>query len=335
MTSTELAEIERIIEPLKPRFEDILKGTGLSPQRLMQTFYFAIESNPRLMHEDFRASLPRACMSFGCLGVEVDGVTGQGFVIPFGGRMPVAQPLLGYKGYPTIGARSGVSFQMGVIRDGDEYEYVAGTGGHIRVRPLLGKESERKIKAAWAVAEHRERPSVPLVLSLDECLAIKAKSKGASKPDSPWNDIKGPGFAAMCAKTALRRVGKLIPVRGIQIAARMDEAFEEQNKSSFVDPDHGLIIDGEVQDVAKADPAALTKSPVFEIIDAKGEVHEQPTIQRWRATVIAGIEGMTDEPDRLDAFLERNKDIIDKLGEGFPGDVEAVKVAIEKAGGKI
>ena len=332
MSNTELAVIEKIIEPLKPRFEDILKGTGLSPSRLMQTFYFAIESNPRLMRPEFRASLPRACMSFGCLGVEVDGVTGQGFVIPFG---TVAQPLLGYKGYPTIGARSGVSFQMGVIREGDDYDYQAGSGGYVRVRPMLGKEATRKIIGAWAVAEHRERPSVPLLISLDECMAIKAKSHGAKKPGSPWNDINGPGFAAMCAKTALRRVGKLIPVRGVQIASRMEEAFEEQGQTSFVDPDHGLIIDGEAHEVPKQDPAELTQAPSFEIIDAKGEAHSRPTIQQWRAAIVSGIEGMADEPERLDAFVERNKAIIDRLGEGFPGDVDAVKAAIEKAGGKI
>jgi hypothetical protein len=39
----------------------------------------------------------------------------------------------------------------------------------------------------------------------------------------------------------------------MQLAARMDEAFEEQGKSAFITPDRNLIIEGETSPIAEVE----------------------------------------------------------------------------------
>ena len=100
--SNALAILEKQFEPLAPRFAQVLPAS-LPVERLIRTVMVSVERLPKLMECD-RQSLFNAAMSAACLGLEVDGVTGQAFLIPFAGK---AQLVIGYKGYSTLAARSG------------------------------------------------------------------------------------------------------------------------------------------------------------------------------------------------------------------------------------
>jgi hypothetical protein len=122
-------------------------------------------------------------MSAAVLGLEVDGVTGQAYLIPFAGK---AQLVIGYKGFNTLAARSGITITGAVVREGDEFDYELGSNGYVRHKPLLNG------KDAGSSAPGRARPRTrgpPCTRSwVDELLAVKAKSPGAKRSDSPWND---------------------------------------------------------------------------------------------------------------------------------------------------
>ena len=92
-----------------------------------------------------------------------------------------------------------------------------------------------------------DRPAVVEVLDIDELMAVKAKSPGAARSDSPWND-PSVGFPAMCQKTAKRRLARAMPLNIMQQAARMDEAVDEQGKPTWISSDKGVVIDGEFSD---------------------------------------------------------------------------------------
>jgi hypothetical protein len=92
-----------------------------------------------------------------------------------------------------------------------------------------------------------DRPAVVEVLDIDELMAVKAKSPGAARSDSPWND-PAIGFPAMCQKTAKRRLARSMPLNVMQQAARMDEAVDEQGAPAWISPDKGVVIDGEFSD---------------------------------------------------------------------------------------
>lgn len=237
--ATALAILENQLKPLAPRLEMVL-DKRVSSARLMQTIVLSCERLPKLLECD-RQSLFNSAMSAAVLGLEVDGVTGQAYLIPFKGR---AQLVVGYKGYNTLAARSGITITGAVVREGDEFDYELGSGGFVRHKPaLVGKD--RRIVAAWACATSHDRPPVHMVMGIDELLAVKAKSPGGQRSDSPWND-PSIGFPAMCEKTVKRRLARSMPLNIMQLAARMDEAVDEQGRAARLDPDRGVVVEGEI-----------------------------------------------------------------------------------------
>lgn len=245
--ANDLVALESQIATLGPHFEEALAGV-MPVDRLMRTAIISIEKTPKLL-SCTRQSLINAIMSAAVLGLEIDGVTGQAFLIPYGTR---AQLVVGYRGMNTLAARAGYTITGDVVREGDAFEFQKGTGAYVRHIPILGNKG--RIIGAWAVAEARDRPPVVEVLGIEDLMETKARSPGAKKDDSPWNDPTI-GFPAMCAKTVKRRLARSMPLNVMQLAARMDEAFEEQGQTSHLVPGKGLVIDGEAQPLHEVEPA--------------------------------------------------------------------------------
>lgn len=239
--SNALTILETQLTPLAPRLSQALAGQ-VPVERLIRTILISCERNPSLLDAD-RQSLFMSAMSAACLGLEVDGVTGQAYLIPFKGKV---QLVIGYKGFNTLAARADLTITGAVVREGDPFEYELGTASYIRHKPAGG--SGRIVKA-WAAATHLRRPPIVAVLDIDELMATKARSPGAKRSDSPWSD-PAIGFPAMCEKTAKRRLARSMPLSVIQVAARMDEAVEEGGKPAYITPERGLEIDGEAAPVA-------------------------------------------------------------------------------------
>ena len=107
----DLVVLENQLRPLMPHFAQVL-GQTMPPERLVRTVVVSCERLPKLLECD-RQSVFNAAMSAACLGLEVDGVTGQAFLIPFKGR---AQLVIGYKGFNT-GTRRPVVPACGARRD--------------------------------------------------------------------------------------------------------------------------------------------------------------------------------------------------------------------------
>lgn len=241
--ASELVLFENMLRPLTPHFEQAL-GNAMPVARLMRSIMISVERNPKLLTNADRQSLINSAMSAACLGLEVDGITGQAFFIPFKGK---AQLVIGYKGLTTLAARSGFTVQGEVVRDGDAFEYELGDRGFVRHKPKLGNKGD--IIAAWATASSLSRPSIVSVLGIDDLMAVRAASpavKGGA--DTPWNE-KTIGFPAMCSKTAKRRLNRSMPLNAdprFHLAASMEENFEERGRLSWIDPERGLQIEGEV-----------------------------------------------------------------------------------------
>lgn len=236
--ATDIAILERQFAPLAPRLTEALAGR-MPVDRLIRTVMVSVERLPQLMECD-RQSLFNAAMSAAVLGLEVDGVTGQAYILPFKGK---AQLVIGYRGMNTLAARSGFTITGGVVKDGDEFDFELGDRAFVRHKPRLSNP-ERRVVAAWAVASAPNRTPIVSVLSLDDILAIKNRSPGAKRSDSPWNDAHI-GFPAMAEKSAKRRLARSMPMNVMQLAARLDEAAEEQGKNAWLSPDEGVIIEGE------------------------------------------------------------------------------------------
>lgn len=257
--------LERQLDPLAPRLAQALAGQ-MPVERLIRTILISVERSPKLLNCD-RQSLFMAAMSAACLGLEVDGVTGQAFLIPFKNR---AQLVIGYKGFNTLAARADITIAGDVIREGDEIDYEKGSSPFIRHRPLLG--NQERIIGAWATATHLRRPPIVEIMGIDDILAIKKRAPGAKMTDSPWNDPVI-GFPAMCTKTPKRRLARSIPLAVLQIAARLDHAVEIDGKAAWITPEAGLQVAGEagaIEGRAEALPYEASETPTMEHLTTSG-----------------------------------------------------------------
>lgn len=288
----DLMVIEQQLEPLKPRLQQVL-ASRVPVERLTRTVLVAVEKTPKLI-ECTRQSLFNAVMTAAVLALEVDGVTGQAFLIPYyNTRISAseAQLQIGYKGMNTLGARSGYAINAATVREGDAFDYELGSHGYIRHKPKLSNEG--RIIAAWSCATSKELMPVFSILPIDEIMAIKAKSQGAKKQDSPWNDPRI-GFLAMAEKSARRRLARSMPLnaltRDYHLAARMEEAFEEQGKLSHIREDSTLVVDGEFTPLAPAQPS---ETPAMADI-----VGQKPDPERASLTT-AGREASAQGDDAL------------------------------------
>jgi len=291
--SNDLVLLERQFEPLLPQFADALGGM-MTPERLIRTVIISIERLPALLDCN-RQSIFAAAMSAAVLGLEVDGVTGQAYLIPFKGR---AQLVIGYKGYNTLGARAGLTITGEVVREGDEFDYELGSNAFVRHKPTLAPAGDRRIIAAWAQAAASGRPPVIAVMGVDEINAVKARSPGAKRSESPWNDPTV-GYPAMASKTAKRRLARALPLSVFQLAARLDEVVEEEGRPASIAPDRKLMIEG----VADREPSRT------------------PTMQDLTSSATAEPAGGASAIAPLEA-------------DGFPGEVSVdalVVTAREKA----
>lgn len=245
--NTDLVIVERELKARLPIFQQLLPPS-VTPQRLMRTVVMSCERNPKLL-DCGAQSLINAATTAAVLGLECDGVTGQGYIVPYWDskkRMSVAQFQVGYKGYNTIGARANYTITGDVVREGDEFDYLLGVGGYVRHKPLLEGLKQRRIVAAWAVAEARGRPPIPAVMGIEEILQIKEKSMAAQKDNySPWNDMNGPGFPAMCSKTVKRRLARSMPLSVMQAAAALETQTDDLGRAAYFEADGNLKVVGE------------------------------------------------------------------------------------------
>jgi recombination protein RecT len=281
VASSELVIFENQLKPLTRQFEDVL-ADRMPAERLMRTLFMACEKTPKLLDCN-RQSLINCGMTFAVLALETDGVTGQGYILPFKQQ---AQPVVGYKGYNTIGARSRLTITGQVVREGDEFDFQMGTKAFVHHKPAL--DDSGRIIAAWAQAEAFDRPPIIEVLGLKALMAVKAKSPGARMSDSPWND-PAIGLPAMFGKTAKRRLARSTPMEWarpeFQQAAALDEAFEERGMLSQLSPTKGLMLEGVPSPITKREPG---ETPTMDDITGP---KPDPELEELKATGNEAAQG--------------------------------------------
>jgi recombination protein RecT len=286
-----LALIERTLQPLAPRFDALLKGSIIDAKALIQQVLVSVERSPKVA-QCTPQSIINGTNTAAVLRLPIDGATGQFFLLPFSlkGTM-VAQPAVGYKGYNTIAARGGISITAGVVREGDlEWDFREGSGGFIRHRRKL--DNDGRIIAAWALASANDRPDVPVILGIGEIRAIMEKSPSARGDEggfSPWKDPKI-GFPAMAEKTAKRRLGRSIPWQiddgRYLTAARIEEAHEEQGAYSFVGARGEVVLEG-AGSLAASEPAPPPTAAALTAPNPTGD----PMVEAAKAEGLEAADG--------------------------------------------
>ncbi len=334
-TGSNIGIIERNLAPHWSRFDHLVSACDMTPKRWLETVLMTIEENPRVMDMPVENHV-RFANTSATLSLEPGSATGQMFAIPFGGRRPYVQPVIGYKGYNTTAGRAGISIMGDVLREGDVWNQEIAAGEAFRFRQAFGGRQTAPIIGAWAQGRLPSGAfTTVLIMDASELEAVRAKSPGARKSDSPWNDRQGPGFAAMCAKTAKRQLQRHLPMlttRGLDIsqhmlAGGMDTLHEDVGKRTFINMDsrveaHGRAIDDD------SIPRHENGAAVWRIVRRDQAPEEFANRERWIARFREGFQKCT-AVSQIDATLNAMKPVFDELAEIEPEAVAELAVMAE------
>jgi recombination protein RecT len=197
----------------------------LTPDRMIRVAMTAFLRTPELYDCDL-TSVVGCVVQSSQLGLELDGILGHAYMVPFDNkraRRKEAQLIVGYKGYLALARRSGEvsSFFAHVVHENDLFEYTYGTDAKLVHKPVLANRGPAI--AVYAVIKLRDGSSDFEVLGWEEIEATRRRwgmTRDGKPKNSPWNTHT----EEMAKKTAIRRLAKRCPVSvEIQRAASLDE----------------------------------------------------------------------------------------------------------------
>ena len=233
---------------MTPQMAAALEGSGVKVGRFVRCLQNAISAaergnNRNALLEADRTSLWQATLTAANLGLVPDGVTGQGYLMPFRGKV---QFVPGYRGLITLAYNAGFIVEGRVVHEHDLFSYQFGTGPMLQHAPIQDGSDAGKLIAVYATARSMKYPTTFDVVMHDEIIAVRNASSGykAMGSSSPW----ATNFEAMARKTAIRRLGHRMPLvtdTRLADAFRIDAAVE-QGRSAYINTDDRDVIEGEI-----------------------------------------------------------------------------------------
>lgn len=244
-------------------------------------------------------TLYMAMLDAATLQLEVDGVLGHAYIVPYKGT---AQMQIGYKGYQELARRSGKvrSIQAEVVYEGDIFEWEQGATPklvHKVVPPSKRVKETRertnsdtgevtkydvdKVKGFYAVVRYTgakaDNGSDFVFMWLEEVEAIRKRSPAGN--NGPWVT----DFVEMGKKTAVRRLAKILPLSN---DAARSIAREEQADAGVIEPR-----DAEYEDITMPSAPAAEGEP-----EPAKTTQESSTLDKVRAEHEAKKEAQRQPP---------------------------------------
>lgn len=293
----------------------------MTADRMIRVACTELRKNP-VLAECNQRSLIGAIVEASQLGLEIGGVLGQAYLVPYNVKVKgingapdrwekAAQLIPGYRGLVDIARRSGQisTIEARVVHSKDEFEFEFGLEPRLKHRPSTDQDPG-VAQYIYAIAHLRDGGRQYELMTVREIEAIRARSKSSS--NGPWVT----DWEEMAKKTVLRRLCKLLPVSvEMQRAVALDEQDDTHRRPVILGDDLALplpppmdIDDGPelIEVEASQAPTGGTTSKVAEKTRQKREtkakeeaavekpaVAEEPLFNRF----IGYIEGMKDLAD--------------------------------------
>ncbi len=189
------------------------------------------------------------------LGLEVDGVQGQAYLVPrrVGGKQ-VATFQIGWQGYKDLAFRAaGITVAADTVREGDHFRFSRGTEMVVEHVPDIDSD-DSPIRAFYAVAEFPDGRKPFEVKSMRWMEEFRDRFAASKHERSPWVQH----FEAMAHKTMIRRLLKTLP-----LSAEIRQAVAADERP-YVDPS------STVRAVVDADPDMPDAlDDIEELVDAE------------------------------------------------------------------
>lgn len=205
---------------LRARYREIqgIVPSHVTPERLCKIGLLAARS-PGLQRCSAE-SIVEGIVQAASLGFEVNDGTQRAFLIPYGQK---ARLVLGYRGVIDLAMRSPrvAAIWAFAVYEGDDFLATYGTEPSIHHEPC-GDTNPARLTHAYAVAQMDSGARVFRVVTRAEIEA--ARDRGGSKGSGPWKT----DFAAMATKTAILRLGAIIPGSSELMRGQEAEWHEQQ-----------------------------------------------------------------------------------------------------------
>ena len=193
---------------------------GVDDKRLVRIVLTELRKTPKLLDCD-AASLMGAIGQLAQLGLEVGGLLGHAYLIPYGRE---AQLVIGYKGLIELARRSGQikSIEARAVFEGDDFTYSYGMSPTLSHTPK-GETDPARLTHAYAIAHFKDGGFQMEVMLRGQIEKIKAEAiRKANGRKTPWETHE----EEMWRKTPLRKLAKMLP-----LAAEAQRAIEAEEAS--------------------------------------------------------------------------------------------------------
>lgn len=215
-------------------------ASNLTPEKMARIALNELRNNDYLAKiavqnpESFVNSIVQASH----LGLEIGGVLGQAYLVPYKGEIKM---MAGYRGLISLARRSGeiTSINAEIVYENDTFDLVLGVAPQVTHKPMLdGPRGEPKL--AYMVANFKDGGHHFEWMTMEEIMSIKARSSAVqSGKKTPWDTDRD----EMIRKTVIRRGWKYLPMSIEMQTAQLIESANEQGKSVVIDGDAVLVQD--------------------------------------------------------------------------------------------
>lgn len=218
--------VKALLEKAAPSIAAVLPK-HLTVERLTKVALSATARTPALLACSPH-SLVRAVMQGAELGLEVGGLLGEAYLVPF---KDTIQLIVGYRGLVKLARQSGAltSIEAYTVHARDVFELEYGLEPKLVHKPFLTGD-RGDVVAVYAIARFKDGGRQVDVMTAAEVEAVRDRSAAAKS--GPWVT----DYAEMSKKTVVRRLCKYLPLSPeLARALEHEVAIDEGVRSPVID----------------------------------------------------------------------------------------------------
>jgi recombination protein RecT len=250
------------LQKLQPEMQRALPR-GLDVERFQTIALTTLKRTPKLMNCG-AASVLGSIMECAQLGLQLDGTTGQAYLVPYKGQCVL---VTGYKGLILLATQGGHvrNIEGRAVYAGDRFRYTYGLDAVLEHEPVRDTHAEpdpSEITHAYAIARFTSGGGTFEVMTRAEIERLRKRSPAGNS--GPWVT----DYEAMAIKTPIRRLCKYLPLRTEVMRVLANE--ERMEAGLPVEP---VEVDYEVESTEEppADPMDKVTEGMVEPEEPEGE----------------------------------------------------------------
>lgn len=231
----DINELSKIIAGQMKQINSVIAG-HLTPEKMARIALNELRTSEYLFKIALNnpASFVNAVVQASHLGLEIGGVLGQAYLVPFKNEIKM---MPGYRGLISLARRSGEisSINAEIAYENDVFDLQLGVETKVIHKPLLRGDRGNPL-IVYMVAHFKDGGHHLEWMTVDEVMKIKQRSSAVrSGKETPWDTDPG----EMIKKTVVRRGWKYLPMSIEMQRAELIDSANEIGKQVVIDNESG------------------------------------------------------------------------------------------------